>query len=320
MNEAFAPTIAVTLPGRRGGSPSVRGPVLAVLLGVEIAVFGMLGAPFSSYANLVDIVRFATEIGLLALALRPAFAARGVDLSLGSTMGVCAAVLGLAVKGDLGTASGVALAVAAAAGCGGINALLIATLRLPPAVITLGTYALFRGVADGLAGNLKALAGFDPWLTEVGQGRFLFDLLPWQLPIFACAALGTYVLFDGRRSKVGSPFGREQSSFRAPIVLALTYGLLGLVAGVVAVLHVARVGQARPNIGASHQLFAITAAVLGGCGLAGAGGTLAGTVLGAFVLAAFESGVRLSGKPPELAAIGAAVFLVAALMASSRDG
>ncbi len=124
--------------------------VLAVVLAVEVALFCAIGTNFMSWRNGFEITRLFVEVGLLAVAMTPVIISGGIDLSVGSLMGLSAVLFGmlwrdahwpiaLAVIGTLG--------VGALAGC--LNGLFVTWLRLPPLIVTLGTFSLFRGLAEG---------------------------------------------------------------------------------------------------------------------------------------------------------------------------
>ena len=117
--------------------------VLGLLLLGEIALFGALGAHFLSVQNAAEVARASVEIGLLALALTPVIVTGGIDLSVGSLLGLCAVVMGAAFR-DLGLPIGWAalLGVMVGAAGGGLNAALIARLEIPPLIVTLGTFSL----------------------------------------------------------------------------------------------------------------------------------------------------------------------------------
>jgi len=125
--------------------------VLLALVGIEIAVFSFTGTHFWSVANGFEIVRLGAELGLLSLALTPILLTGGIDLSVGSMMGLCAVAFG-ALWHDRGLPAGVCVLLALLIGLlgGSLNALLIARFRITPLIVTLGTYSLFRGIAEGL--------------------------------------------------------------------------------------------------------------------------------------------------------------------------
>ena len=133
---------------------------LLLLLAAEIAVFGAVGKGFLSVANFFEVLRLSVELGLLAIALTPIVVSGGIDLGVGSMMGLSAVVLGLLWR-DAGLPIGVAAIATLAVGAagGGLTALLVARLGLPSLVVTLGTLALYRGLAEGLTGGIDNVTG-----------------------------------------------------------------------------------------------------------------------------------------------------------------
>jgi rhamnose transport system permease protein len=295
--------------------------VLAVLLAAEVAVFCVIGTNFLSRDNAFEVVRLSVEIGLLALALTPVIVAGGIDLSVGSLMGLSAVLFGMMWR-DAGLPIAAAalgtLAVGAAAG--GLNALLITRLRLPPLIVTLGTFSLFRGLAEGLTRGVDNFTGFPEGFLFLGQGYF-FASVPAQLPILAVAAVGFWVLLQ--RTTVGrglyaiglSPEGARHAGIPVERRLGLVYVLSGLVASLAAVIYGSRLGQAKSDAGTGYELLAITAVVLGGTSIFGGRGTIQGTVLGLFAIAVLENGLRLAALPPELAGILVGGLLLASISA-----
>jgi rhamnose transport system substrate-binding protein len=293
---------------------------LAGLLLAEIAVFSAIGHNFASVQNLMETVRLSTELGLLALALTPILVAGGIDLSVGSMMGLAAVVFGLLVKDvRLPEAPAAALAVLAGALGGGLNAALITRLALPPLIVTLGTYSLFRGLAEGLTAGVRNFTDFDGSFLLLGQG-YLGGWVPAQAPVLvAVAAAYAWLL---HRTTVGrglyaiglSPEASRHAGIPVRARVALVYGLSGLVAGLAAVLYVAHLGQAKADAGTSYELMAVTAVVLGGTSIFGGRGTIGGTLLGLFAVAVLQNGLRLADLPSELAGILVGALLISALL------
>src|SRR3982751_5122676 len=125
--------------------------VLALALAVELAIFAAIGENFFTLANFFEVVRLSVELGLLALALTPIMITGGIDLSVGSTMGLSAVVFGVLWR-DGGWPIAAAAAAGLALGCvaGLLNGMLITRLSLPPLIVTLGSLSLFRGIAEGI--------------------------------------------------------------------------------------------------------------------------------------------------------------------------
>jgi len=283
--------------------------VLAILLVGETAVFGLIGVNFFSAANAFEIARLSVEVGLLALAMTPVIVAGGIDLSVGSLMGLSAVVFGILWR-DAGLPIAVAAlgTIAVGACAGGLNAALITSLRLPALIVTLGTLSLFRGLAEGLTRGVDNFTGFPPGFLSLGQG-YLVGGVPAQLPVFVVAMVGYWALLQ--RTTIGrglyaigfSPEGARHAGIPVERRLRLVYVLSGAIAGLAAVIYVAHLGQAKSDAGTGYELLAITAVVLGGTSIFGGRGTIQGTVLGLLAIAVLQNGLRLAALPTELAGI-----------------
>lgn len=297
-----------------------------MLLLVEIAVFAVVGTNFFTHGNAFEVGRLCVEIGLLALALTPVIITGGIDLSCGSLLGLCAVVLGKLWR-DAGWPIGTAVAAAVCAGGlgGALNALVITRLKVPPLVVTLGSYSLFRGFAEGLTGGVDNFTRFPDTFLFLGQG-YWFDFLPAQLPLFAVWIVGLWLLVHrttlGRAwSAIGfSAEGARYAGIRVERSTAIAYVLSGLAAGTAAVIYVSHVGQAKADAGTNYELAAITAVVLGATSIFGGRGTITGTLLGLVAIAVLQNGIRLADQPAEAAGALNAVLLLAAIIFDTHRG
>ncbi len=293
--------------------------ILAAVLLVEVAVFGLTTDYFLSVGNLFEVARFTTALGLLALALTPVIVTGGIDLSVGSMMGLAAVAFGVAWH-DWQWPVGVAAAGALVVGAGGgaLNAWFIARLGVPPLIVTLGSLALFRGIAEGLTEGAISYSGFPAAFHSLGQG-YLGGVIPSQVPLLVVAAIGFFVLLQ--KSAIGRSLyamgfnmaGARYAGLPVRRRLALVYVLSGLAAALAAIVYVAHIGQARSDAGVGYELNAITAVVLGGASVAGGRGTIAGTLLGLFILAVLQNGLQLAALPSELAGVLTGVVLITAI-------
>src|SRR5688572_14422103 len=152
----------------------------------------MTGTNFLTAGNAAEVARHCVEVGLLAVALTPVIVSGGIDLSVGSLMGLAAVVFGLAWR-DGGWPVGAAAVLAVGVGgvAGALNGLLVTRLRLPPLIVTLGTFSLFRGLAEGLTGGVDTFTGFPADFLVLGQGYVAG--VPVQVPLLVAAAAGFWL-------------------------------------------------------------------------------------------------------------------------------
>ena len=294
--------------------------VLLVVLLIECSVFSVSGNNFLSTSNAFEITRLSVEIGLLALALTPIIISGGIDLSVGSMMGLAAVVMG-GLWRDAHLPMTIAIALALVVGLlgGALNALVIARLGFPPLIVTLGTFSLFRGIAEGLTRGIENYSGFSPRFLFLGQG-YVGGVIPTQLfvllPVIAVFAWWLHRTSYGRSLyAIGhSAEGSRYAGIPVTRRLGFVYLLSGFVASLAAVIYVAHLGQAKSDAGTGYELMAITAVVLGGASIFGGRGTVLGTLLGLFGIVILQNGLRLSGQPTELAGILTGVLLVATIL------
>lgn len=295
--------------------------LLLIILALEWFYFNSVGRRFASLENTYDILRHSSEIGLLALVLTPIILTGGIDLSVGSLLGLCAILFGKFWRdGHLPIWAAASAAIGCGAAGGAINGWFITRLRLPALIVTLGTFSLFRGLAEAITHGVDTFTGFPDSFLWLGQGRCLG--LPAQAPAFFAVAIGIWILVHrtiwGRswRAIGFAPEGARYAGIPVERRLAVAYVLAGLVAGLAAVIYTARLGQAKADAGAGYELFAITAVVLGGTSIFGGVGSVPGTLLGVATIAVLSNGLVHARQPRELAGILTGVLLLAALAGS----
>lgn len=270
--------------------------VLLFVIVLEVVLFNALGQRFLTGGNVANIFRHSIEIGLLALAMTPVILTGGIDLSVGSMIGLCAVLFGMMVN-TLGFDPWLAGLVAIGMGAlgGGLNAVLIAHLNLPPLIVTLGTFSLFRGLAEALTKGSVAYSGFPQSFLALGNSSTAG--IPTQIWVFLTVALGIWLLVH--RTTLGRSFraigfsaeGARYAGIPVARNTSVAYIIAGAVAGLAAVILVSRLGEARANAGIGYELLAITAVVLGGVSIFGGSGTVAGTLLGWVALALLNNGL-----------------------------
>ena len=294
--------------------------VLLLVIALECAIFSITGNNFATQANAFEITRLSVEVGLLALVLTLIIITGGIDLSVGSMIGLAAVVLGgLWRDAHLPIVAAIVATLLVGIASGSLNAFMIARLGFPPLIVTLGTFSLFRGIAEGLTRGIENYSGFSPRFLFLGQG-YVFGVIPTQLfiLILAVAGFGWWLhrtIYGRSLYAIGfSPEGARYAGIPVARRLAFVYILSGLVSSLAAIIYVAHLGQAKSDAGTGYELMAITAVVLGGTSIFGGRGTILGTMLGLFAIVILQNGLRLSGQPAELAGVLTGVLLVGTIV------
>ncbi len=303
--------------------------ILLWVIAVEVVLFQVMGRNFLTTGNVSNIFRHSAEIGLLALVMTPVILTGGIDLSVGSLMGLCAVVFGILVKVfGIDPLSAAGLTVLVGALGGGMNAALVAGLKLPPLIVTLGTFSLFRGLAEAFTKGSESYSGFSEGFLALGNSDWFG--VPAQVWIVMIAGASIWFLVHRTtygRSLRAIGYGEEGARYAGLPVkrnLSIAYIMAGAVAGLAAVILVSRMGEARANAGIGYELLAITAVVLGGVSIFGGSGNVNGTVLGWIALAILNNGLtrisdyeifgeKISSVARELSGLLTGLLLIAAL-------
>jgi rhamnose transport system permease protein len=304
------------LPG--GG---VRGAGLLVLLLALVAVFTLLSPNFLTASNFFTVARLDAEIGLIALGMAVVIASGGIDLSVGAIVALSSVTLGqLYARGaPLWAAMVAALAVALV--CGLCNGALVVLLDLHPLLVTLGTLALYRGMALGIS-NATGFSNFPRSFEYVGQSYV--GPLPGQLLVWAAVAVVVHVLVRhgtaGRRLlSVGvNEVAARFSGVSLGAVRMAVYGVSGLLAGIASLIYSSRVFSARGDAGAGLELLAIAAVVLGGASIRGGEISVARTTLAVFVIGVIPNGFILAGIDTSWQYVAVGVVMVVAVALNER--
>lgn len=303
--------------------------MLAAILLVALVVLGSLNDRFLTLDNLLNQGRLTTEVGLIALPMTFIIITGGIDLSVGSIVGLCAILLGYSWKSfgfPLPVAIGFSLLVGAAAGF--LNGLVITRVKVPPLIMTIATLALYRGLAEGIS-QARSVRGYPQWFYVIGQEN-LFGI-PAQLWLLLIAIVIAGIALD--RTTFGRTLyaiGNNEIAARfsgLPVdrTKLIIYTLSGLMAGLSAVVLVSRVTTTRSDMGSGYELDVIAAVVLGGTSIFGGVGSIWGTVVGLAMIQLLKDGLALTGvKGDATIVVIGTVLILSTLVASSlqrrRDG
>ena len=267
---------------------------------------------FLNAQNLVQLAKDTSFIAIMAVGVTFVIVSGGIDLSVGAIYAL-ASVLGALVfqmfgpggshagtSPVLGILLGMLVCVGAAAFAGFLNGGMIVMLRVHPFIITLGTMAVFRGIAFVIT-NGQSIGGFPETFRnmvrwETGQG---LAIVPMGIMILVTVIGGIYLtrLAAGRR--VFAVGGNEQASIYSGInvsrVKLSVYIFSGLAAGVAALLSLGYYGAATSGDGQGYELNVIAAAVVGGASLSGGKGSALGALLGALIIQLISTGIVILG-------------------------
>jgi len=287
---------------------------LAVVLIADLAINSLISPYFLDPLTLSDATFNFTEKALIALPMALLIIAREIDVSVAGTLALSSVVMGLAAQHGLGTAALVVLGLGTGALCGAINGLLVAVLRVPAIVATIGTMSLFRGMAYGVLGD-RVLKGYPATFTWLGQG-YVVSVFSFELLLFALCALGfglyLHRTIHGRRLyALGS--NPEAAAYSGVHVARYRFWLFvatGIASAAAAVLLTARLGSTRPSIAQGWELEVISMVILGGVSVAGGRGTIPGVVLAAVLLGFVTFGLGLKNIPGIVMQIIVGVLLI----------
>ena len=262
---------------------------------------------FLGQANAVNTLRQISMLGIVAIGCSFVIITGGIDLSIGSVIGltgVLIAKLSSPSSGGMGLSLwiGIPVALGVAIAIGVIQGMLITRLKLQPFIVTLGGMLLIRGVSQTVAEGGTISLGGSP-LLDLANGGFLTvgndPIIPYPLLIFlAVVGIGTYVLHFtvfGRYVYAigGNRDAAEYSGINVRRVEASTYVISAGTAGIAGVCYAAYIGQMSQQVGVAYELYAIAAAVLGGCSLRGGEGTVLGIVIGSAVMRVIDNGINM---------------------------
>ncbi len=290
-------------------------------------VMSLVSEPFASADNIFNVSRNFAFIGLIALGQTAVIATGGIDLSVGSVMGLAGIVTGLALG------SGQPLALAAAAGlgcallCGLVNGTLVGYLRLSPFVVTLGMLSVARSLALVVSNN-RMIHDFGPdedLVLALGGGRFLGLANPVWLLLVAALGVAGWFRYSRQARYVLAVGGNEVSARLAGVPVArvklTVYVLSSLLAGASAILMIGWLGAVTNALGQGYELRVIASAVIGGANLMGGEGGAFGAVAGAALIELIRNSLLLLGVDPywQGAFVGGSI-IVAMLVERVRRG
>ena len=296
--------------------------MLVALILIDVLINMRLSPYFLDARNLSRTSSDFMEIGLMMLPMVFIIITGNIDLSVASNMGMSASFMGVLHN------MGINIWVAALAGLllgtmgGMLNGLLVARVKLPALVVTLGTYAFYRGIAYGFLGD-QAARGYPEAFTYFGQGKVFGSLIPFSVALFIALTIvfglvlhrttfGRYLYSIGNNENATAYSGVPVAKIKF-----ILYTLSGFMAALAGLILAARFGSTRPDIGTGLELAVITAVVLGGVDINGGKGTMLGVVLSLLLIGLMRFGMGLLNIQGQVQGIAIGLLLILSILVPS---
>lgn len=273
---------------------------------------------FLTVINLSSVARQTAVINIMALGMTLIIISGGIDLSVGSILGISGLFGCMAIQN--GQAIPVAIAVGILTGllCGFLNGAMITQLSINPFIVTLGTLEAYRGLALVISKGLP-VHGLPDAFSYLGDGNLLG--IPFSLWVLAlCAVLMHFLLENTKLGRYAFAIGSNSSAAYyagVPIKFHLTavYAIAGMLTGLAGMIEASRLMTGQPTAGQGYELQAIAAVVIGGGSLQGGEGSVVGTLIGAFIMGLLSNGSDLLGINPywQQVVIGAVIIAAVGL-------
>jgi rhamnose transport system permease protein len=299
--------------------------MLAGLILLDVLVTTKLSPYFLDARNLSRTSSDFMEIGLMMLPMVFIIITANIDLSVASNMGMSASFMGLlhnhGVNIWLAALAGLALGTLG----GLLNGYLVSRVKLPALVVTLGTYAFFRGIAYGFLGD-QAARGYPEAFTYLGQGKVFGTLIPFSVALFVVlAAIFGLVLHRTTFGRYLYAIGDNENAAvysGVPVtrIKFILFTLSGLMAALAGLILAARFGSTRPDNGTGLELAVITAVVLGGVAINGGKGSMLGAVLSLLLIGLMRFGMGLLNIQGQVQGVAIGLLLILSILVPSIAG
>jgi ribose transport system permease protein len=293
--------------------------VTVALIVISIGM-SLISEAFARYENLFNITRNFAFIGIMALGQTCVIITAGIDLSVGSVMGLVGIVTGMTLAAGYPMWAGISAGLLTALAVGWVNGSLIAYLRLSPFVVTLGMLSIARSLAL-IVSNNKMFYQFGPdeeMFLELGGGQTFGIANPVLILIVLTAIFGFVLNFTIWGRHVYAIGGNEQAARLTGVpvdrIKVSVYMLCSLMAGISAILMVGWLGSVTNALGLTYELQVIASTVIGGANLMGGEGTAFGAFIGAALIEVIRNSLLLAGVDPYWQGTFVGLFIILAVL------
>ena len=270
-----------------------------ILFVLMITVLSIASPRFLTVRNLTNILAQSAAYIVLATGMTYVLTTGGIDISIGSMIGLTTSVLGtVIVRDEMPWVAGVLIALLVGALLGAWNGFFVVRFRVPSIIVTLGSMTMFRGLAYAYIEG-QIYFGYPEGFLSLARGRF-FGMGNSVWIAFAVFLIGLYIFTQTRLGRHITALGGNEEAARlagikTKLLRFLVFVNMGLLAGVATVLLTARLGSSEAVAGMGMEIHTIAAVVLGGTMLSGGRGLMLGTIMGGLILAVLENGLLLAG-------------------------
>lgn len=292
-----------------------------------VVVFSLASPNFMQTQNVLAILQATSVNGVLAIAATLVIITGGIDLSVGTLMTFCAVITGVVLTFlGLPLPLGVLASILAGAGCGLVSGVIIAKLKVPPFIATLGMMLILKGLSLVISGTRPIYFNDTPGFDQIARGSLVEAVLPavplpnGVLILFAVAILTAFVLSKTALGRYTFALGSNEEAVRLSGVNVdrwkiAVYALAGAICGVAGLLIASRLNSAQPALGQGYELDAIAAVVIGGTSLSGGRGTVLGTLIGALIISVLANGLRILSVAQEWQTVVTGSIIILAVYA-----
>ncbi len=304
-------------------NPAARQKLLAFASLLLMILFFSFASPnFMEVDNLVSILQSTAVNGVLAIACTYVIITSGIDLSVGTMMTFCAVMAGVVLTNwGMPLPLGIAAAIFFGALSGWVSGMVIAKLKVPPFIATLGMMMLLKGLSLVISGTRPIYFNDTEGFSAIAQDSLIGDLIP-SLPIpnavlilFIVAIGASVILNKTVFGRYTFALGSNEEALRLSGVKVdfwkvAVYTFSGAICGIAGLIIASRLNSAQPALGQGYELDAIAAVVIGGTSLSGGTGTILGTIIGAFIMSVLVNGLRIMSVAQEWQTVVTGVIII----------
>ncbi len=296
-----------------------------ISLAVLVMIVSIINPTFISTNNALNIFKQITVSGLIAYGMTFVILTGGIDLSVGSTLGLSGIILGLLIKSGVNDVLSIIIILVMGTILGFINGVLVSKMKLQPFIATLSTMAMYRGLAMIISNGIPFMdvTKNAPVLDFFSQGNVIG--IPFPMIVFIIFLGILYIILQktvfgkGIYAIGGNETVARLSSVPVIRVKSIVYAISGFLCAVAAVILTSRLSSAQPTAGSGFEMDAIAAVVIGGTSMSGGKGKIVGTFLGVIIIGVLNNALNIIGVSAYYQQFVKGVVILLAVMLDRRS-